>query len=387
MAVLTPIRTANISFALKVGGTIFDDPNCRTKVFSVLPNEIYYIRQTGGHWCRVCFTKEDPVDGVTIFSPINATQGQESARRAPYDCKYLLVYYSYDGDLDVNLTVKGTPGNDGGTPTPTISTITFNANGGTGAPSPVSGNINSWITIPNETPTKNGFTFEGWSTTLNGEAEYQPNSRFWGDKESITLYAVWQKNATAQTYKIEYDANGGYPTPSSQTKQHDVPIQITSEKPQTYDGRTFSGWSTKRVGNVEYHSGDWYNQNANLYLHAIYNEEIQPTTCTVTFNANGGTGAPAQITGQLNSSVSIPNTIPKKDKYRFMGWSLQNDNTAEYQPGNSITLNATSITLYAVWSLDSQLNRTMYLGEQLISNVYLGSSYIGTIYLGDKKIW
>lgn len=229
MAVLTPIRTANISFSLKVGGTIFDDPNCRTKVFSVLPNEIYYIRQTGGHWCRVCFTKEDPVAGVTIFSPINATQGQESARRAPYDCKYLLVYYSYDGDLDVNLTVKGTPGNDGGTPTPTISTITF--------------------------------------------------------------------------------------------------------------------------------------------------------------NSNGGTGAPAQITGQLNSSVSIPNTIPKKDKYRFMGWSLQNDNTAEYQPGNSITLNATSITLYAVWSLDSQLNRTMYLGEQLISNVYLGSSYIGTIYLGDKKIW
>ena len=85
--------------------------------------------------------------------------------------------------------------------------------------------------------------------------------------------------------------------------------------------------------------------------------------------------------------MSIPNTIPKKDKYRFMGWSLQNDNTAEYQPGNSITLNTTSITLYAVWSLDSQLNRTMYLGEQLISNVYLGNSNIGTIYLGDKKIW
>lgn len=261
-------------------------------------------------------------------------------------------------------------------------TITFDANGGVGAPDPVSRDMDSWILIPNERPTKTGSTFEGWSDSVNGQAEYQPYTWFWGDKESVTLYAVWHQD-TVQTYQIEYDANGGYPTPKSQTKQHDVPIQITNEKPQVYDGRIFAGWSTKRVGDVEYNSGDWYRDNADIYLYALYKEETKPI-CTLSFDATGGTGAPSNITGDLNSSVYIPYTKPQKNGYKFLGWSTARDNTPEYQ----IILSSTSITLYAAWKSESTspVQSNVYIGTNLISEIYIGNTKVNAVYIGNQKL-
>ena len=78
------------------------------------------------------------------------------------------------------------------------STLNFNANGGTGAPSALTytGTTTSahTFTIPSTTPSKSGSIFKGWSESGSATtASYQPNSTisvpYNGSK---TLYAVWQ---------------------------------------------------------------------------------------------------------------------------------------------------------------------------------------------------
>ena len=47
-------------------------------------------------------------------------------------------------------------------------------------------------TIPKEVPKRPGYTFLGWSTTPDGEVEYEPGSVY-TDNTYVTLYAVWEK--------------------------------------------------------------------------------------------------------------------------------------------------------------------------------------------------
>jgi hypothetical protein len=75
----------------------------------------------------------------------------------------------------------------------------------------------------------------------------------------------------------------------------------------------------------------------------------QPTTYTITYNANGGTGAPASQIKTQGVAMTLSSTIPIKSGYTFKGWSISNvSTTAQYQAGGSYTANE-SITLYAVW--------------------------------------
>ena len=74
-------------------------------------------------------------------------------------------------------------------------TLTYDANGGTGAPEPVS--ANGEITLSAVVPTYNGCTFKGWSVRKGGTtAQYQPGDPFtMGGSANTVLYAVWEKNS------------------------------------------------------------------------------------------------------------------------------------------------------------------------------------------------
>lgn len=70
--------------------------------------------------------------------------------------------------------------------------VTFDANGGTGAP----GKADKWygeqVTIPTTKPTRTNYEFLGWSSTKSGSVEYQPGQKYWIDDEDVTYYAVWK---------------------------------------------------------------------------------------------------------------------------------------------------------------------------------------------------
>ena len=72
-------------------------------------------------------------------------------------------------------------------------------------------------------------------------------------------------------------------------------------------------------------------------------------TYTISYNANGGSGAPDDQTKYHGTELTLSSTKPSRTGYTFMGWSTSSSATsASYQPGGKFNLNADT-TLYAVW--------------------------------------
>ena len=79
--------------------------------------------------------------------------------------------------------------------------VSFDANGGTGAPSSQKSNGNM-ITLTDAEPTRQGYNFLGWSEDiLAKEASILPG-RTYTIIRNVVLYAVWEKRAPLPTIKI-----------------------------------------------------------------------------------------------------------------------------------------------------------------------------------------
>ena len=76
----------------------------------------------------------------------------------------------------------------------------------------------------------------------------------------------------------------------------------------------------------------------------------QTNTYTVTYDANGGSGAPSAQTKTYGTDLILSSTKPTRTDYTFQGWATSSSATsATYQPGSTYTTNA-NLTLYAVWN-------------------------------------
>lgn len=73
---------------------------------------------------------------------------------------------------------------------------------------------------------------------------------------------------------------------------------------------------------------------------------------TVSYNANGGSGAPASQTKTQGVALTLSPSAPSRDGYAFSGWATSPGGGAAYYPGGSYTADA-SVTLYAVWTTQS----------------------------------
>jgi uncharacterized repeat protein (TIGR02543 family) len=239
----------------------------------------------------------------------------------------------------------------GGTMTATTSytvpkldsyTVSYNANGGTGAPGAQTKYYGKNITLSTTKPTRTGYTFQGWATSSTGAVAYQPGATY-SANAGITLYAKW----TAITYAVYYNGNGGTTNiPSTQTKTYGVNLTLSSARP-TRTGYTFLGWATSSTGAVAYQPGSAYTANTSVTLYAKW----QLITYSITYDANGGTGAPGAQTKNYGSTLTLSSVKPTRTNYNFLGWSTNKSATsATYSAGGSYTSNA-SATLYAVWEL------------------------------------
>ncbi|MBR7041977.1 MAG: InlB B-repeat-containing protein, partial [Bacilli bacterium] len=98
------------------------------------------------------------------------------------------------------------------------------------------------------------------------------------------------------TYKVTYDMNGGSGTIGATTYLYATSgtVALTTSKP-TRTGYTFLGWNTnKNATTTSYAAGAAYNKNVlnDVTLYAIW----KANTYTITYNANGGSGAPGVTT-------------------------------------------------------------------------------------------
>ena len=80
---------------------------------------------------------------------------------------------------------------------------------------------------------------------------------------------------------------------------------------------------------------------------------LPATTYTISYDANGGTGAPANQTKIEGKDLTLSSTVPTRTGYIFTGWNTAaNGSGTEYASGDSYTANAAA-TLYAQWCAPS----------------------------------
>ena len=110
----------------------------------------------------------------------------------------------------------------------------------------------------------------------------------------------------------------------------------------------------------------------------------------VSYNANGGVGAPETLKISKNSTVTISSTTPTRAGYIFLGWSTSSSvKTAEYKANDTLTVGTSSINLYAVWEkiicTKTQIEDDTFLVTP--TGVENGNRVIFVCYNGDRMVY
>lgn len=248
--------------------------------------------------------------------------------------------------------------------------VTYNANGGTGAPASQTKIHGENLTLSTGTkPTRSGFIFKGWSDGINTYTEntvYTVNA-------ALTLTAQWEAEPVAADIVItspsvsrDYNGRALTATYASYTGTLDSgPLVIHGWKYGVYQDKltyavtgsqTEVGSSSNTVSNVRitresYAFGLYdYEDVTSEYTVGIVNGTLT-VTAVVTFDNNGhGGAAPAQITGITKDSIITAPTAPTDASYEFGGWYTDSACTDgnEWDFDND-TVSA-SMTLYAKWT-------------------------------------
>ena len=198
------------------------------------------------------------------------------------------------------------------------NSIVFNGNGATSGEmanqiiaTDSSANLNNNLFV------RNGYTFAGWSTTSNGEVEFEDGDTYaMGTNSSYNLYAVWTPN----TNEIIFNPNGATSgTMSNQLIKTDHSADLNANL-YVKTGYDFKGWSIIRDGIVAYNNGATFTMGANATqtLYAVW----EAINYNVNVDLDGG-----NIQDFDNSfvytieseNILIPQPI--KAGYTFVGWT------------------------------------------------------------------
>lgn len=258
----------------------------------------------------------------------------------------------------VTLTLSSTKPTKASTvtnPTGTI-TVSYNANGGSSTPDNGTGQYTNTKTVP--------YTFKNWNTASNGTGTSYNSGGSYTANAIATLYAQWTTGSATETrktnpsiktassitrsngsttgYEVTFNANEGSSTPSA----------VTSTRTVKY---TFSKWNTNSSGTGTNYSADTsYTFSGNTTLYAKWNPSYTnnavtlaagitrapkaATAYTVTLNANGGSCSTTSLSAARTTS------------YTFAGWNTNSSGTGtNYSASSSYTPSA-AVTLYAKWN-------------------------------------
>lgn len=247
--------------------------------------------------------------------------------------------------------------------------IVLNAEGGAGGSTTISVKYDSMLSDQGlRMPERYGYTFGGYYTEKDGHGEilFDENMKVSGryasapwDNESQTLeaYAYW----IPVSYKIVY-INGDEQLNSEQSAKFGVPFNLyTGEELGivTPEGYHLAGWSTAPGSSTVYYTdgqeittGLTGTDRATVYLYAVISEN---DSYTLSYDANGGSGAPPsqtkKLTGGADSvTMQISDAVPSKDGYSFACWNTQSDGSGQtYASGGEIEIFGNT-TIYAVWT-------------------------------------
>lgn len=235
----------------------------------------------------------------------------------------------------------------------TTWTLTFDANGGSGAPAKQSaleaGTSHTW-TLPSTKPTLEGCAFAGWARSESSTVgAYQPGGEFVSYVQDAVLYAVWEEVKTGYEFHVIFDDAKGSGGPGSidmtaETMSKD--IRIPETKP-TRAGYEFMGWGINAgTSTVQYEPGKTYTfSTGTTTLFAVWKQYTYVLTLYETDES--GTYRTVEGVGVGEVSVTIPSDyLPTRTGYTFFGWK-SSDGTV-YQPGQVVKLTE-NLDLFGNW--------------------------------------
>ena len=161
--------------------------------------------------------------------------------------------------------------------------------------------------------------------------------------KEISVYKIVFKKGTADTI-------GGVATDIEKlcTAEKSKTCSVTSPSVEK-NGYEIIGWNTSNSATTS----SWnVNTSKSISANSTYYPITKLNTYTVSYNANGGSGAPASQTKTTNNNLTLSSVKPTRVGYTFQGWGTSSSaTTATYQPGGTYSDNK-SITLYAVWKIN-----------------------------------
>lgn len=249
-------------------------------------------------------------------------------------------------------------------------TITYKNNFGLGNVPSQSKYRGDTINITTAYPYRRGFIFLGWSTSPFATSPTYYAGQPYSDNKSITLYAVYRPELTVinlSGYSLDLNLSGTK-TKSVTSKLSGWVLDSYKYKITSQNGNCSAtidehilGISTIKVtatkpGN-DVITVSVIDSDKKVCTVAMISVDITEEY-KVSYNANGGTGAPSTQTKKYNKNLSLSANIPTKTGYDFMGWSTSsNSTTPEYGPGDILTANKNT-TLYAVWEKSKTFTST-----------------------------
>jgi hypothetical protein len=227
--------------------------------------------------------------------------------------------------------------------------ITFNANGGSGAMAAQPLATGTTANLRANAFTHAGYSFVGWDTTSAGNGkEYADGASYTMGTVGIILYAQW----TANLNVITFNSNDEAGKTSTQTLATAATANLTANT-FTRAGRIFSSWNTLADGTgARYGDKASYTMGAsNITLYAQW-----AVAYSITYDANGATGSPpVDLKAYLeNATIIVKGNTGglTYSGFAFAGWTT-NTSTAEagssYSPGAEFAMGSNDITLFAVW--------------------------------------
>ena len=257
--------------------------------------------------------------------------------------------------------------------TPISLTVTFNSNYGTPTTSTQTVEYNVAENLDNNTFTRTGYTFLGWSTDPSATTATYANGASFTATADTTLYAVWRviDAVPAPLAVITFDPQGGsMNSPSSRTIEIGRSLGGLPSAPTRY-GYEFVGWSRSSSSFV----GEDPDQL--IFASATFFAIWKPINVSVTWDSstNGGSGfSNTSSSVLLGTLLPSPPSIPSRPGYEFLGWFNSKSGGDKVVIGSALLGNQ---TYYAQWKkIEYQID---FIGVELDKNQIVG---FGDIKLG-----
>ena len=206
--------------------------------------------------------------------------------------------------------------------------LSYDANGGSGAPateSKKSTEKSQEFAVSTNAPTRDDYTFVGWSDSEDGDASYQAGDKITLSYEapSKTIYAVWQTN---QKYTVTYtDGVEGEEVFADQVYSDLLSGTTTPafDGTPTREGYVFKGWTPAVAETVTAdaaYTAVWGEDKNN---NGVADDEEDKYIVTYTDGVEGEEVFADQIYSDLLSGTATPafDGTPTREGYVFKGWT------------------------------------------------------------------